>query len=33
MPDIIYDALWNGAANTQDPVVPAMGWARHQRIH
>jgi Rv2525c-like, glycoside hydrolase-like domain len=33
MPDIIYDALWNGAANTQDPVVPATDWARHQRIH
>lgn len=33
MPDIIYDALWNGAANTQDPVVPAADWAQHQRIH
>jgi hypothetical protein len=33
MPDIIYDALWNGAANTLDPVVPATDWARHQRIH
>jgi len=33
MPDIIYDALWNGAANTADPVVPAAGWAQHQRIH
>ena len=33
MPDIIYDALWNGVANTQDPAVPATDWARHQRIH
>ena len=33
MPDIIYDALWNGEANTQDPAVPATDWARHQRIH
>jgi hypothetical protein len=33
MPDIIYDALWNGAANTTDPVVPAADWAQHQRIH
>lgn len=33
MPDIIYDALWNGAANTADPVVPAADWAQHQRIH
>ncbi len=33
MPDIIYDALWNGVANTQDPVVPGTDWARHQRIH
>ena len=33
MPDIIYDALWNGAANTRDPAVPATDWAEHQRIH
>lgn len=33
MPDIIYDALWNGAANTLDPAVPATDWAQHQRIH
>ena len=24
---MIYDALWNGAANTADPVVPAADWA------
>ncbi|MFD7707461.1 glycoside hydrolase domain-containing protein [Streptomyces sp. NPDC059786] len=22
MPDVIYDALWNGSANTDDPAVP-----------
>jgi hypothetical protein len=33
MPDIIYDALWNGAADTQDPAVPATYWANHQRVH
>ena len=22
MPDVIYDALWNGAANTSDPILP-----------
>ena len=33
MPDVIYDALWNGAANTADPVLPATDWPRHQRIH
>ncbi|HEY5986964.1 MAG TPA: glycoside hydrolase domain-containing protein [Streptosporangiaceae bacterium] len=33
MPDIIYDALWNGAADTEDPAVPATYWANHQRVH
>jgi hypothetical protein len=33
MPDVIYDALWNGVANTADPVVPSSYWANHQRIH
>ncbi|HTT50065.1 MAG TPA: glycoside hydrolase domain-containing protein [Streptosporangiaceae bacterium] len=33
MPDIIYDALWNGEADTQDPNVPATDWSRHQRVH
>ncbi|MGP7996918.1 MAG: glycoside hydrolase domain-containing protein [Streptosporangiaceae bacterium] len=33
MPDIIYDALWNGEANTQDPNVPATDWSQHQRVH
>jgi Rv2525c-like, glycoside hydrolase-like domain len=33
MPDIIYDALWNGAADTSDPAVPVSYWANHQRVH
>jgi hypothetical protein len=33
MPDIIFDALWNGSANTTDPVIPSNEWASHQRIH
>ena len=33
MPDVIYDALWNGAANTSDPILPSAEWAGHQRIH
>jgi hypothetical protein len=33
MPDVIYDALWNGAADTEDPAVPATYWANHQRVH
>jgi hypothetical protein len=33
MPDVIWDALWNGAANTADPAIPAADWADHQRVH
>lgn len=33
MPDVIYDALWNGVASTQDPVIPALAWPDHQRVH
>jgi hypothetical protein len=33
MPDVIYDALWNGQANTDDPVIPSGDWANHHRIH
>jgi hypothetical protein len=33
MPDVIWDALWNGAANTTDPAIPAADWASHQRVH
>ncbi|MFJ1973339.1 DUF1906 domain-containing protein [Streptomyces sp. NPDC087903] len=33
MPDVIYDGLWNGVANTHDPVVPSTLWGDHRRIH
>jgi Rv2525c-like, glycoside hydrolase-like domain len=32
-PDVIYDALWNGQANTQDPVLHAGQWGHHHRVH
>jgi hypothetical protein len=33
LPDDLWIANWNGQQNTTDPVVPASGWASHQRIH
>jgi Domain of unknown function (DUF1906) len=33
MPDVIYDALWNGHANTSDPVFSPGQWANHHRLH
>jgi hypothetical protein len=33
MPDAIWDALWNGAANTADPAFPANYWSHKQRAH
>ena len=33
MPDVIWDALWNGEANTTDPVIPAADWANNDRAH
>jgi Domain of unknown function (DUF1906) len=34
IPDVIYDALWNGRRNTNDPrVLRADQWADHQRVH
>jgi hypothetical protein len=33
LPDVIWDAWWNGAANTADPQIPAADWAVHQRAH
>jgi Domain of unknown function (DUF1906) len=33
MPDVIYDALWNGDASTQDPVIPVTSWPGHLRVH
>jgi hypothetical protein len=33
MPDIIFDALWNGEANTNDSVLRHGKWSHHHRIH
>lgn len=33
LPDVIFDALWNGQANTADPVLRASEWPDHQRVH
>jgi hypothetical protein len=33
MPDIIFDALWNGRASTNDSNLHAAQWPRHRRIH
>jgi hypothetical protein len=33
MPDVIWDALWNGDASTADAAIPAADWANHQRVH
>ena len=33
IPDVIYDALWNGAATTYDGHLRASQWAHQQRIH
>jgi hypothetical protein len=33
MPDVIYDALWNGYANTSDPVFGPGEWVNHHRLH
>jgi hypothetical protein len=32
-PNVIFDALWNGAKNTADPVIKAKDWAHHHRVH
>jgi Domain of unknown function (DUF1906) len=33
MPDVIYDALWNGSRNTYDAVVRRHEWSRGRRVH
>jgi hypothetical protein len=33
VPDDLWIANWNGAANTVDPEVPSTAWPSHQRIH
>lgn len=32
-PDVLYDARYNGVANTDDPAIPAGDWFSHQRVH
>ena len=32
LPDVIFDALWNGEANTYDPVLRHGKWSHHHRI-
>ncbi len=33
MPDVIYDALWNGARNTYDAVIRRHEWPHRHRLH
>ena len=33
MPDVIWDALWNGEATTTDPAIPGTDWADNDRAH
>ncbi len=33
IPDIIYDALWNGRANVADRSIRSGEWPEHRRIH
>jgi hypothetical protein len=33
MPNVVFDALWNGKHNTQDVVFGNGEWANHHRVH
>jgi hypothetical protein len=33
MPDVIYDALWNGSKTTRDRALGKGEWAGHRRLH
>jgi hypothetical protein len=33
IPDVIYDALWNGKANTRDGAFRHGEWTNHRRLH
>ena len=33
MPDVIFDALWNGQATTDDPLLSPGEWPNHHRLH
>ena len=32
LPDVIFDALWNGEASTYDPVLRHGKWSHHHRV-
>jgi hypothetical protein len=33
LPNVIFDALWNGKANTSDSVLKVTEWPTHRRVH
>jgi len=33
LPDVMFDALWNGEENTADPVLSSKEWDNHRRVH
>jgi hypothetical protein len=33
LPNVIFDALWNGKPNTSDSVLRATEWSSHRRVH
>jgi hypothetical protein len=33
LPNVMFDALWNGKANTSDSVMRATEWSSHRRVH
>jgi hypothetical protein len=33
MPNVIFDALWNGERNTSDTVFASGEWTKHHRVH
>jgi|HubBroStandDraft_1064217.scaffolds.fasta_scaffold121424_2 hypothetical protein len=33
LPNVIFDALWNGKANTSDSVLRTAEWSSHRRVH
>ncbi len=33
IPDVIFDAWWNGQHNTRDAVLGAREWVPHRRLH
>jgi hypothetical protein len=33
LPDVVDFANWNGAADTNEPIIPANLWTNHHRVH